>query len=92
MKLITSMLILLALLELIVWTSSNHVNLKTSSATINTIKSLIKSTNQNSIQIKNQNNSAFSSKIKSTIKSSQNYSENIIHKESKQNIIILYLI
>lgn len=77
------MLILLALLELIVWTSSNHVNLKTSSSTINTIKSLIQSTNHNSIQLKNQNNSAFSLKSKSTIQTKQNYNEITIHKESK---------
>ncbi len=72
MKLITSMLILLALLELIVWTSSNHVNLKSSSTTFNTVKSLIKSSNRNSNKLGIKNKEL-----------SENFYDNLIHKESK---------
>lgn len=81
MKLNTSMLLLLALLEFIVLTSSNHINLKAASGTINTIKSLIKNTNSNELQLKNNNVFSLKSQAKSQIK--QNYYENPIHKESK---------
>lgn len=82
MKLNTSMLFLMVLLNLIVWISSNHINLKAASGTVNTLKNLIKNANSNELELKNKNNLGLKSQSKNHIK--QNYFENAIHKESKQ--------
>jgi hypothetical protein len=76
MKLNISMLILLALLELIVWTSSNHVNLKSETSTVNSIKTLIKSSNKNSNKHKSNLMTG------ETYQTRQRNDDSTIHKES----------
>lgn len=86
MKINTSMLSLLALLEFIVWTSSNHVNLKNSSGTLNTIKTLIKLSNSNELQLKNKSLNTLDLRNRAASKNNQSF-EKLIHKESKTPVI-----